>query len=171
MQALLNIGFRSLLVRTLLLTIGFRRTFRSGTAYSRVQHGMGTPSYSLTSQALAVPRIRVSTGGTGDAYETTGIRLASALCVLSLSNIVWERDDLGGGLFGGNDDQGGGVGGDHSGEDGGVDDEEVVCSVDLGVEIYNGGAAVAAVVAADLGGSDPVVGAAVAGGDDHLLLC
>ena len=91
--------------------------------------------------------------------------------VLSLGNGVWESNDLGRGLFRSDDDQGGGVSRDHSGEDGGVNDEEVVRPVDLGVEIDDGGAAVTAIIGSNLGSSNPVVGATVSGGNDHLFLC
>ena len=43
---------------------------------------------------------------------------------------------------------------DHAGEDGGIHDEQVVCAVDLGVEINHGGAVwLAAVVGSNLGGA------------------
>lgn len=63
----------------------------------------------------------------------------------------------------GSDDQRGRIRRYHAREDAGVDDEEVVGSVDLGVEVDDGGAAVAAVVAAELAAAHPVVGAAVGG--------
>ena len=172
MQALLTVEFCSPLVRAGTANYWVSQGLPFGHCLlSQSGRGMNQLPYSLASQALAVPRIRVSTRGPSSAQETPRIRLASAGLVLSLRHGIWEGEDLGGGLLGSDDDQGRGVGGDHSGEDGGVDDEEVVGSVDLGVEIYDGGAAVAAVVAADLGGSDPVVCTAVAGGDDHLFLC
>lgn len=116
---------------------------------------------SQVSQALTVPWIRVCTGGTSGTEKTTGIRLASAGLVPSLGNSIWESEDLGRGLFCCDDNQGGGVSSDHSGEDGGVNDEEVVRSVDLGVEIDHGGSAVTAIVSSNLGRTNPVVGPAV----------
>lgn len=98
------------------------------------------------------------------------MRLASTGLELSLGNSIFESEDLGRGLFGSDDNQGGGVSSDHSGEDGGVNDEEVVRPVYLGVKIHNGGAAVTAIIASNLGRSDPVVGPAVSGGNEILFL-
>ena len=63
-------------------------------------------------------------------------------------------------MLGGNDDVRSRVGRGHTGEDGGVNHIEVVGAPDAGVGVDDGGAAVAAVVGAHLGGAHPVVGAA-----------
>jgi hypothetical protein len=64
------------------------------------------------------------------------------------------------GFLGRNYDQGAGVRTWHTGEDTGVNDEDVVCAVDLGVQIDDCASACATAVGTDLCCAEPVVGAA-----------
>jgi len=93
---------------------------------------------------------------------------ASALSVLGSGGEGGQGEDALGRVLGGDDDVARRVRGGNAGEDAGVDDEEVVGAVDPGVEVDDGGAAVAAVVDAHLVGAHPVVGAAVGPVDEHL---
>lgn len=55
------------------------------------------------------------------------------------------------GVFSGGDDHGGRVAGHHTGEDGSVDDEEVVCAVNLSVEVDDSRTSLEAAVNTELG--------------------
>jgi len=96
------------------------------------------------------------------------VQLTTALAVAGHGLDGGHGKDLGRGVLGSDHDVALRVGRRVAGEDGGIDDEEVVGAVDLGVKVNDSGAAVAAVIRADLVGAHPVVGAAVAGLNEHL---
>jgi hypothetical protein len=134
-------------------------------------HHQLTALLALDLQALAVPWVGVCASGASGTDVWAGPRLTAARLELGLSHVGGKGEDLGRGLLGCDDDQSRGIRGDHAGEDGGVDNEEVVSAVDSGVEIDDSGAAVTSIISTDLGRADPVVGATVTGGNNHLFLC
>lgn len=116
----------------------------------------------LVGVALSVVRVERLAEVTRAALHAAVPLKTTALLVRGTGLGRGKGEDQCAGPLGGGDEVGAGVGGNHAGEDGGVDDEQVVSAVDLGVQVDDGGAARATVVLAELVGTDPVVGAAVA---------
>lgn len=102
---------------------------------------------------LVVVRVELGALQPGLAVEDARVLAAAALLVLLGGAQRGPLHDALGGVLGHGDDVRRGVRRDVAGEDGGVDDVDVVRTVDTGVEVDDGIAAVAAVPGAELAGA------------------
>lgn len=119
--------------------------------------------------ALRVVTVDNDTVQAGSAGEASVPCSAAALGVENSGNGSGQSQDAVGRALGGRHDVGRWVGSDHAREDGGVDDEEVVGTPDLSVDIDNSGATVlATVVIAQLVSANPMVGTTI--GSGHKVL-